>query len=196
MEYVYDIVLNFRESYYEFYEWHSKDKIINLKRVPIYKISNQDYLNIKYNNIIIDKSSLPKQNKIFLLTSGLEVMGILINNNGMIIKKSSLLFDEADEILEDRDNLITIDIKYEITKQNKIEFKSRTLKEKSEFINNYLNKLDKEKDEYLLKYIYYEIYNKEEKNIDTVIQKLNELSKENVSIIFDSIKKVNLELKQ
>ena len=33
MEYVYDIVLNFREEYYDFYEWHPTDRIINIKRV-------------------------------------------------------------------------------------------------------------------------------------------------------------------
>ncbi len=32
MEYVYDIVLNFRDKYYDFYEWNKKDKIINIKK--------------------------------------------------------------------------------------------------------------------------------------------------------------------
>ena len=31
MEYIYDIVLNFNDCYYEFYEWNNKDKIINVK---------------------------------------------------------------------------------------------------------------------------------------------------------------------
>ena len=34
MEYIYDIVLNFNDCYYEFYEWKSTDKIINIKRIP------------------------------------------------------------------------------------------------------------------------------------------------------------------
>ena len=32
MDYVYDIVLNFQKEYYEFYEWKSSDKIINIKK--------------------------------------------------------------------------------------------------------------------------------------------------------------------
>ena len=38
MEYIYDIVLNFNDCYYEFYEWNSKDKIINVKKIPVYRI--------------------------------------------------------------------------------------------------------------------------------------------------------------
>ena len=29
MEYIYDIVLNFNDCYYEFYEWNNKDKSRN-----------------------------------------------------------------------------------------------------------------------------------------------------------------------
>ena len=100
MDYIYDIVLNFQNEYYDFYEWQPTDKIINIKRLPIYKISHKDYLNIKKNNITIVINTLPKPNKIFLVTSGIEVMGVLIDNHGKISKKSSLLFDEADEILK------------------------------------------------------------------------------------------------
>ena len=31
MEYIYDIVLNFQDNYYDFYEWQKKDKIIPIK---------------------------------------------------------------------------------------------------------------------------------------------------------------------
>ena len=65
MDYIYDIVLNFHESYYEFYEWKSTDKIINLKKIPIYKVSTKTYLDIKNNTTIIDKETIPKPNKIF-----------------------------------------------------------------------------------------------------------------------------------
>ena len=87
MEYIYDIVLNFKDRYYEFYEWKKKDKIINIKKIPIYKIKNKDYLNIKNNEVLINKKTLPKQNKMFLLASNKEIMGILLNNNGNIKPK-------------------------------------------------------------------------------------------------------------
>lgn len=196
MDYIYDIVLNFQPDYYDFYEWSTKDKIINVKRVPIYKISNRDYLNIKYNNCVIDKQSLSKQSKIFLLTSGIEIMGILIDNNGKVLKKSSLIFEESDDILEDRDEIKKIEIKYHITKKNDIIYESRATKEKKHYIRKYLNNLNKEKDEYLLKYLYFEIFNNEEKDINIVYNKLLELSKKNISKMYESINKINLELKK
>ena len=196
MEYIYDIVLNLQEEYYDFYEWQKKDRIINIKKIPIYKVSNIDYLTIKNNNVTIDKLTLPKSNKLFLITSGVEVMGILINNNGKIIKKSSLIFEESDDILEDKDEIKQIDIKYNINKQLKQNFISRLSKEKIKYINKYLKKIDKQKDEYLLKYLYYEIYNIEENNLDTIYNELLNLSKKDINKIYNSIKKVKLELRK
>ena len=191
MDYIYDIVLNFHENYYEFYEWKSTDKIINVKKIPIYKISTKDYLNIKNNYTTIDKQSLPKQNKMFLITNGIEVMGLLLDNLGKVIKKSSLIFEESDEIIEDKDLLKsisiicqyknqqkTINIKYKIDKIIKNPNTSRLSKEKSNYIESYLKNIDKEKDEYILKYIYYDIYNEEESDVNKLYNKLLDLSKE------------------
>ena len=196
MEYIYDIVLNFRDNYYDFYEWQKKDRIINIKRLPIYKVNNKDYLNIKYNKVIIEKDTLPKNNKMFLITSGIEVMGLLIDNNGKVLKKSSLIFEESDDILEDKEEIKLINIKYKIIKKNKINTLSRLTQEKIKYTNNYLKKLDKEKDKYLLKYLYYEIYDKEENNIDIIYNELLKLAKDNINKIYSSIKKINLELKR
>lgn len=196
MDYIYDIVLNFHDNYYDFYEWQPNDKIINIKKIPIYKIANSDYLNLRNNNITIDKNTLPKQNKMFLVTSGIEVLGLLIDDNGKVLKKSSLLFEESDEILEDKDSIKLINIKYQINKKNNIIHQSRITKEKTKYINNYLHNIDKIKDEYILKYLYYDLYNIEEDNIDKIYNNLLELSKENINKIHDSIKKINLEPKK
>lgn len=196
MEYIYDIVLNFQDQYYDFYEWQKTDKIINIKRLPIYKITNKDYLNIKYNKVTITRNTLPKTNKMFLITSGIEVMAILIDNNGKVLKKSSLIFEESDDILEDKDEIKLIKIKYIINKKNNINIKSRIEQEKIKYINKYLKKIDKSKDEYLLKYLYYEIFNIEEDNIDIIYNELLKLSKNNINKIYTSIKKINLELKR
>lgn len=196
MDYIYDIVLNFHENYYEFYEWKSTDKIINVKRIPIYKINTKDYLNIKNNYTTIDKQSLPKQNKMFLITNGIEVMGLLLDNFGKVVKKSSLIFEESDEIIEDKDLLKLINIKYKIDKIIKNHNTSRLSNEKSNYIESYLNSIDKEKDEYILKYIYYDIYNEEESDVNKIYNKLLDLSKEDKNKMYQSLKRINLELKR
>ena len=196
MDYVYDIVLNLQPNFYEFYEWQPKDKIINIKRLPIYKVSNYDYLNIKNNDVTIEISTLPKPNKIFLITSGIEIIGILIDSSGKVLKKSSLLFEESDDILEERDEIKSVNIKYIINKKKTYNFKSRITMEKIAYINNYLNKINKEKDKYFLKYLYYEIYNIDEENVDKILTNLNNLATNNPLKLYECIKNVNLELKR
>ena len=194
MDYVYDIVLNFQKEYYDFYEWRTSDKIINIKKISIYKIKTSDYLNIKLNDVIIDKNTFSNKNKMFLLTNGLEIMGILINNDGRVVKRSSLIFEEADSVLEDSDNILTIDIKYKINNINKLNYLSRFDKEKREYVLNYFKNIDMEKDKYFIKFLYYDIFMKDEKDINTIYNKLLELSTKDVEKLYSSIKKVNLEL--
>ena len=190
MDYIYDIVLNFHESYYEFYEWKSTEKI------PIYKVSTKTYLDIKNNTTIIDKETISRPNKIFLITNGIEVMGLLIDSTGKVLKKSSLIFEESDDILEDKDLIKNITLKYTIIKSNNKLSISRLLEEKEAYLNNYFHKISPSKDEYLLKYIYYDIYNEEESDTNKIYKELLNLSKKDKSKLYTTIKKINLELKQ
>ena len=194
MEYIYDIILNFQNEYYDFYEWLPTDNIINVKKIPIYKISYRDYLNIRNNEVTIEKNTLPKTNKMFLLTSGIEIIGIIIDNKGKVIKKSSLLFEEADDILEDKDELKVINIKYIINKRNNNKNISRINKEKKKYVDNYFKRIDKIKNKYNLKYLYYDIYNIDEDNVDKIYNILIELSKKDINKMYEYIKKIELEL--
>lgn len=196
MDYIYDIVLNFQDRYYDFYEWYPSDRIINVKKIPIYKIFTKDYLNIKKYFVTIDKNTLPKQSKILLLTNGIEVMGILLDNDGKVLKISSLLFDEADDILKDKDSIQIISIKYTILRKRSPKLISRHNLEKKAYINKYLKNLDLLKDEYLMKYLYYDIYGDEENDTNKVYHKLLSLSKDNFDLLYKSIQKINLELKK
>ena len=111
MEYIYDIVLNFNDCYYEFYEWNSKDKIINVKKIPVYRINDIDYLSFKYNKVSIVNKFNQNYN-IYLVTNTLEVMAIMLDKSGNIIKRSSLLLEEADEVLEISEKLEVTNITY------------------------------------------------------------------------------------
>lgn len=60
MNYIYDIVVNFQKNYYEFFEWQKEDKIKNITRLPIYKVSDSDIQALKYNRVTIDSDLLNK----------------------------------------------------------------------------------------------------------------------------------------
>ena len=197
MDYIYDIVLNFQKDYYDFYEWKSTDKVINVKKIPVYKINNEDYLILKYHEVTLDKKTFPiKQIKMLLVTNGIEVMGLLLNGEGKIIKRSSLLLDEADEVLEEQENIKELKLKYNKNIPRKHESINRLVAEKTKFLEKYFYNVDIKKDEYVLKYIYYDIFNKEENNIDCVYKELKQLMTSNIDKIYNGIKKVNIELKK
>lgn len=190
MEYIYDILLNFQETYCDFFEWQLSDKIINVKKISLYKVTNKDYLNLKYHDIIFEKKPFSKNEHMVLVTNGLEVMGILLNNNHKIIKRSSLLLDEAIDVLEYLPNLKVISFKYKKNNSKPINYQGRLYQEKQHFLNKFLSNINLKKDEYLLKYLYFDIYNQEETSLNKIYQTLLELKNNNYQKLYTSIKTI------
>ena len=49
MNYIYDITLNFnKNNLYEFYEWKEEDDAEFILKIPMFKVSTEDIVNIKY----------------------------------------------------------------------------------------------------------------------------------------------------
>ena len=48
MNYIYDVLLNFNDKLYEFYDWNKSDDVKHVRRVPIFKISTKQFLDISY----------------------------------------------------------------------------------------------------------------------------------------------------
>ena len=46
MSYVYDIVLNFNNDYYDFYEWKNDDLIYHIKRINLIRVDSKVYNDI------------------------------------------------------------------------------------------------------------------------------------------------------
>ena len=112
MKYIYDIVLNFQNEFIDFYEWNKSDICEYINKIRLYLVSNKDYLNLKYHDCTIE-NKLPS---IFLVTNGLEVIGLRFNKQGKLLKRSSLLFEEANDIITKLPNLKRLVIKYKSLK--------------------------------------------------------------------------------
>lgn len=204
MNYIYDIVLNFNKEYYPFYEWDIEDNIINIRKIPLFRVRDETYIDIKNYNITIDKTfieditnktelyletKLPY--KTFLITSCKEVMGIMLDDEGNIKALSSLLFEEEDEALELASTLPEKTLIY--TKTSKKEHKKIICRKEKERCNK-LTKLIKDLQNYgnysALKYIYYDLFEKESNDIkkikETIIKeiKTNKLIQEKLENIF------------
>ena len=189
MNYIYDILINFNEEeIYEFYEWDKNDNIEHVRKIPIFKVRTKDFINIKKNNITVDKAFLNKirdKTEIFtntsidkreycaLITDGMDLIIVEFDENGCSIQKSSMLLDEYEDTLDESDLLDIVDIKFNVTKiNNDIEFKTRYQKEIYKYIEKELEKLIEEKSYNKLKYLYYEWYNNKITDMTNIIKRL------------------------
>ena len=188
MTYVYDIVLNFNTEYYDFYEWKKDDVIYHIKRINLIKVDSKTYNEI-YDNFVLfnDEFLLSIFNKCeyysnrrinnipyaCLLTDSYRVMGILLDNNGKIIKYSSLLLDEEEEVLDLCYKLGEIKLDYKIVKKiSKNEYKTRHENNIMKYIKKDLTINYQKKNINKLKYLYYEYFNKQCDDINVIYQEL------------------------
>lgn len=181
MNYIYDIVLNFNKDYFCFYEWNKKDNIISIKKIPLFVVDNNTFNMMKYDKVVVssnfislikDKTYTYSKNKIgnsALLSNGKEVVAVLFDNKGNLIKRSSLLIDEEEEVLDEIDNNDMFSIEIISNKNIKREDINRGEKEKKNFLNKYIKK---ENNITNLKYLYYDYFEKEEDDVIIIKKKL------------------------
>lgn len=189
MNYIYDILLNFNDNYFDFYDWNKLDNITEIRKIPIFKINSEDMYKIKNNYVIFDNEfKIKLKNKTeyfvgrsiklmsaFLLTDGIDVIGIKLGNN---VLYSSLQIDEELDILEEL-NINTTHIKYDIIKDKKIDaFKTRYQIEQEKVIKDKIKDILKENNIPKIKYIYYECFNKKENDIEVIKNNLKSVSNE------------------
>ena len=189
MSYVYDLVLNFNNDYYEFYEWNKDDTIYHIKRIHLIKVDSKTYNEILDNYVMFsddfllnifnkceyyNSRSVESFSYAFLLTDSYRVIGLLLDFTGKIVKYSSLLLDEEEYVLDLCDKLASIKLDYKIIKKRvKNEFQTRLEQYIIKYIKKDLN-LD-----YELKYLYYEYFNKESDDIKFIYESLmKELDKD------------------
>lgn len=187
MIYIYDILLNFNTSLIEFFEWEENDLIKYVKKLPIYKVSDDFLYNLVKNEIkvsddflneIKDKTLFDNQNNNFkyccLFTNNKIIIGVVFNEIGNVLYLSRLLIEEEKEILTIANRLSLYNINYEICNINNKINDNLTRKEK-DIKNNLLNKINdlyKNNDYEKLSYLYYEYFNKIENNKEEIYNNL------------------------
>lgn len=188
MNYIYDIVLNFNKEYYNFFEWNKKDNIVNIKKIPLFLVNNDTFKIFKYDNIkvsdnfinlIKDKTYTYSRTKIgnaSLISNGKEVIGVLFSDKGDLIKRSSLLLDEEDEVLNECINNTIYNIKIVNIKKNRVSLINRSQREKKNFLIKYINK---ENNLTNLKYLYYDYFEQEDDNFINIKKSLIKEIKDN-----------------
>lgn len=201
MTYISDIFINLHRDYFEFYEWNKKDYIEHIKKIPVIKIDNKMMINIiNYDTKIDDKiikkyiQKCEKYNttnhfNYLALTNGFKAIVILFDSKGNIFKKSSLIFEDEENICLLSNNMRITVINYEIKKKEKITKYTRFEKERIQYIIKNIKKMNKSS----LKYLYFDCFNKQENNIDIIINKISsELKNDNIDVYNKSNNLFNL----
>ena len=204
MNYIYDIVLNFNKEYFNFYEWNKKDSIINVKKMPLFVVDNNTFNIMKYDKVVVDSNFINliknktysySKNKIgnaILISNTKEVIGVLFDNNGNLIKRSSLLIDEEEEVLDEIDNDDIYNINIISNKKIKREEINRNEREKKALLNKYIKR---ENNITNLKYLYYDYFEKDEDNIDTIkdnlLKQINSSWSDKLNSFYETVKIFN-----
>ena len=192
MNYIYNIALNFQKNFVDFFEWNLNDNIIYINKIPIFKVSNYDFNNIKNMYVQFDKNFMRKIyrktemtkkqsiNHAFLISNGKNTLGIKLNKNGFSHSKSSLILKEEAKISNIVNNLNKKQISYKIIKINEKDFylTRKEKKVKTETIKK-LNSLFKNNENEKLKYLFFECYNKQEENTTKIYNQLKKEIKNN-----------------
>lgn len=176
MIYTYDILLNWTkgERLKEFYEWTLEDDLEHIKKMPIIRIRESLLKDLLTSKIKIDKSFLSKikyksesyfHNEIdvidyaFIVTTEKKSLALELDDEGNVMYKSSLLIDEEEEILEIGEDLVVMDIPYEvISKTNNISYLTRKEEEERRFLTKEIKKIKQNKEKSKLNYLYKEFF--------------------------------------
>ncbi len=176
MIYTYDILLNWTkgERLKEFYEWTLEDDLEHIKKMPIIRIRESLLKDLLTSKVKIDKSFLSKikyksesyfHNEIdvidyaFIVTTEKKSLALELDDEGNVMYKSSLLIDEEEEILEIGEDLVVMDIPYEvISKTNNISYLTRKEEEERRFLTKEIKKIKQNKEKSKLNYLYKEFF--------------------------------------
>lgn len=179
MNYIYDIILNFQERIYDFYEWNKTDVITHIRKIPVFKISSKDLYNIENYNVVLDDLFLEKilnKTEVFsgrtiknieyacILCDGLNVLAIKIDKKRYYFSK--LIIEEELEVTESLARVKEIEIEYQLKEpKNKFKFLTRKEVEMESYVKKELKKLETNGEEEKLQYLYFECFGKKEFNM-------------------------------
>ena len=172
MTYIYDVTLNFNETLYDFFEWNSSDTLTHVRKIPIFKVSNDIFIDILSNivkisdtilNRIKDKTDVyGKKNKSFtacLIRNEDNIIALKFNDEGLSKYISNIVVEEELDILEIKVNTTKV-FEYEIINPRKNLLTTRYDSINKTYIEKQLNSLNVKKDKEKIKYLYFEYFGK------------------------------------
>lgn len=188
MNFIYDILINFNENLYDFYEWNISDNVSHLRKIPLFRVNSNTLEQIKNSNFKVESEFLKKiENKTekfttrdvekvnyaVLFSDCNDVVAVRFNQKGLNYQMSRLLVDEQEEVIDVCNRCNEINLVYEVLSLKKVNiFKTRMQLEKMNYLLKSLNQLEKNNEIDKLKYLYFECFEEKEESVNNILNKL------------------------
>lgn len=188
MNYIYDVLINFNKGNYDFFDWELDDNICHIRKIPLFKVSSNDLLNISNSIIQVDKDfldAIKNRTELFsnrtikkieyacIFSDKNSTLAVKFNESGVSNSKSRMLIDEEIEVLEVIEKIEDNNIVYKILNtENNISFKTRNEISTYNYLLKEIRKLDKQQNINKLKYLYFDCFNEKEESRERIVRKL------------------------
>ena len=187
MNYIYDIILNFNEQIYDFYEWNKSDNLTHIRKIPLIRVNSKDLYNIENNYIKFNEdlfNKIKSRTEVFagrtvktidacIFSDGTSVIAVKVKNNKYYFSK--LIIEEEMEGIEVATRMKEMNIEYEIIKKRFNDLKTRKELEIEDYVKRELNKLEKNNEEEKLKYLFFECFGKKDYDIKKLYKESNKI---------------------
>jgi len=180
MNYYYDVLLNYQDKYFMFYEWDELDVIEFVKKIPLFHVDSKVVIDMISKIFKIEDSFLKqienktklKQNKYLkyncIVSDGKNSLALEFNEDGEVINKSSLMVEDELNINEFIYSIKETKINYEIIKNDIFTKEIRQEIKIKKILKLEINNMYEKKEYSKLKFIYLEWFNEILDNIDTM----------------------------
>lgn len=173
MNYVYDILSNFNQELYDFYDWDKNDNFTHLRKVPSFRVSKEVLVDLMFKKVKIkgnllklikDKTQVFTKEGVdvieycFIVSDSVNALGVILDEDGIIYKRSKFLVNEELEINKCLKTSKIYNVEYNLL-SSKTHYSNMTRNEEK-VTNLILNELELIMDSTdKIDYLYYEWFN-------------------------------------
>lgn len=173
MNYVYDILSNFNQELYDFYDWDKNDNFTHLRKVPSFRVSKEVLVDLMFEKVKIkgnllklikDKTQVFTKEGVdvieycFIVSDSVNALGVILDEDGVVYKRSKFLVSEELEINKCLKTSKIYNVEYNLL-SSKTHYSNMTRNEEK-VTNLILNELELIMDSTdKIDYLYYEWFN-------------------------------------
>ena len=173
MNYVYDILSNFNQELYDFYDWDKNDNFTHLRKVPSFRVSKEVLVDLMFKKekikgnllkLIKDKTQVFTKEGVdvieycFIVSDSVNSLGVILDEDGVVYKRSKFLVSEELEINKCLKTSKIYNVEYNLL-SSKTHYSNMTRNEEK-VTNLILNELELIMDSTdKIDYLYYEWFN-------------------------------------